>query len=100
MSASKSESGATYHAQLEASRRRILAAALEQTNGNRTHAARRLGLSRESFQRMLRKLSPGAAAGPSSRDRRSPFFAGPDRKPGTAGAWLAQDRKFRGGALG
>ncbi|HUJ66412.1 MAG TPA: sigma-54 dependent transcriptional regulator [Acidimicrobiales bacterium] len=42
--------------QMKAYRRHVLVAALEQANGNQTHAAKFLGLRRTSFLRLLRQL--------------------------------------------
>lgn len=50
------ERGATWHEQVRAFKRRLLTIALERSRGNRTHAARALGLQRTYLLRLVRQL--------------------------------------------
>jgi DNA-binding NtrC family response regulator len=50
------ESENTWHAEVRAFKRRLLATALERAGGNRTHAARALGLQRTYLMRLVREL--------------------------------------------
>jgi DNA-binding NtrC family response regulator len=46
-----------FHDQINHYRRQVLLTALRRTNGNQTQAAKRLGIRRTSFLRLLRKLN-------------------------------------------
>ncbi|MBI4635690.1 MAG: hypothetical protein HY727_05015 [Candidatus Rokubacteria bacterium] len=48
--------GAPWHAEVRAFKRRLLTTALEGAGGNRTHAARALGLQRTYLLRLVREL--------------------------------------------
>ena len=48
--------GSDYHRQVDALRRRLVTDAMAAAGGNRTDAARRLGLSRQGFSYLLRQL--------------------------------------------
>jgi DNA-binding NtrC family response regulator len=50
------ESGTTWHEQVRAFKRDLLATALERAGGNRTHAACALGLERTYLLRLVREL--------------------------------------------
>jgi DNA-binding NtrC family response regulator len=50
------KSGTTWHEQVRAFKRDLLTAALERSCGNRTHAARALGLQRTHLMRLVREL--------------------------------------------
>jgi DNA-binding NtrC family response regulator len=50
------ESEATWHEQVRAFKRDLLTTALERSCGNRTHAARALGLERTYLLRLVREL--------------------------------------------
>jgi DNA-binding NtrC family response regulator len=56
-----SEGKGLYREQLDVERRRLIVAALEQCRGNRTHAAKYLGITRESLLRALRHVGIRAA---------------------------------------
>ena len=49
-------SAATYHEQVRTFKRRLLTTALEHSRGNRTYAARALGLQRTYLLRLVRGL--------------------------------------------
>jgi transcriptional regulator of acetoin/glycerol metabolism len=51
-----------YYVELEAARRAIVARALRESKGNKARAARLLGLGRESFFRLLRRLGGASEA--------------------------------------
>lgn len=55
-SAEAREPAGSYHEQVEALRRRLVRAALEDAGGNRAEAARRLGLSRQALSYLVREL--------------------------------------------
>ena len=56
-----------WHAQVRGFRRRLLTAALEQAGGNRTYAARALGLQRTYVLRLIQELD--VAVPPPARRR-------------------------------
>ena len=58
-----------YHAAVSAFKRRLIEVALRRTRGNRTHAARALGLQRTYLLRLIRDL--GVAAPPPPARRRN-----------------------------
>jgi DNA-binding NtrC family response regulator len=58
----------TYHGAVCAFKRRLIEATLHQAHGNRTHAARALGLQRTYLLRLIRDL--GVAAPPPPPRRR------------------------------
>ncbi|HBH01266.1 MAG: hypothetical protein A2W08_06925 [Candidatus Rokubacteria bacterium RBG_16_73_20] len=60
---------ADYHGAVSAFKRRLIETTLHQTCGNRTHAARALGLQRTYLLRLIREL--GVAAPPPPPRRRS-----------------------------
>jgi DNA-binding NtrC family response regulator len=60
---------ATYHGAVFDFKRRLIEATLHQVRGNRTHAARALGLQRTYLLRLIRDL--GVAAPPPPPRRRS-----------------------------
>ena len=62
-----------YHGAVSDFKRRLIEATLHQMRGNRTHAARALGLQRTYLLRLIREL--GVAAPPPP----------PPRRPGTTG---------------
>ncbi len=45
-----------WHASIRSFKQRLVAGALERADGNRTHAARALGLQRTYLQRLIREL--------------------------------------------
>lgn len=49
--------GQTYHAAVRQFRLRLIEEALLRTGGNRTYAARRLGIQRSYLLRLIRKLA-------------------------------------------
>lgn len=59
-----------YHGAVSDFKRRLIEATLEQARGNRTHAARALGLQRTYLLRLIREL--GVAAPPPPTRRRAP----------------------------
>src|SRR5256712_9625419 len=71
------ESSLGYHGAVSAFKRRLIEATLRQVSGNRTHAARVLGLQRTYLLRLIREL--GVAAPPPPARRRSPAY--PPRPP-------------------
>jgi DNA-binding NtrC family response regulator len=62
------ESRLGYHGAVSAFKRRLIEATLQQVSGNRTHAARVLGLQRTYLLRLIREL--GVAVPPPPRRRR------------------------------
>jgi DNA-binding NtrC family response regulator len=60
-SAARERAVASLHEQRGALTRELVLATLEAHHGNRTHAARALGVSRFGLQKMLRRFSEGAA---------------------------------------
>src|SRR2546425_8339127 len=64
------ESSLGYHGAVSAFKRRLIEATLHQVSGNRTHAARVLGLQRTYLLRLIRELGV-AAPPPPTRRRRS-----------------------------
>ena len=60
-----------YHCAVSAFKRRLIEAALHDASGNRTHAARVLGLQRTYLLRLIRELHV-AAPPPPDRRRRGP----------------------------
>jgi len=54
-------SGTAYHRSLEEARRKMIVEALEAAKGNRAAAARRLGMSRQNFSYLAKKLGLGGA---------------------------------------
>jgi len=63
------ESSLGYHGAVSAFKRRLIEATLHQVSGNRTHAARMLGLQRTYLLRLIRELGV-AAPPPPTRGRR------------------------------
>jgi hypothetical protein len=61
----------TYHGAVSAFKRRLIETTLHQARGNRTHAARTLGLQRTYLLRLIRELQV-AAPPPPSRNGRPP----------------------------
>ena len=59
-----------YHGAVSDFKRRLIEATLHQARGNRTHAARALGLQRTYLLRLIREL--GVAAPPPPVRRRAP----------------------------
>jgi DNA-binding NtrC family response regulator len=78
--APRSGAAASYRARLDAHRRDLIAEALEEARGNRSLAARRLGLSRQALRYLVRELGlePRGAAEPESAGR-PPDAAAPGR---------------------
>ena len=66
---SRQERPAGYHGAVSDFKRRLIEATLHQMRGNRTHAARALGLQRTYLLRLIREL--GVAAPPPPARRRS-----------------------------
>ena len=64
------ESSRGYHGAVSEFKRRLIEATLHRMSGNRTHAARVLGLQRTYLLRLIREL--GVAAPPPPARRRSP----------------------------
>jgi DNA-binding NtrC family response regulator len=60
-----------YHCAVSAFKRRLIEAALHDAAGNRTHAARVLGLQRTYLLRLMRELHVAAPPPPDRRRRRS-----------------------------
>ena len=73
---------ADYHGAVSEFKRRLIEATLQAASGNRTHAARRLGLQRTYLLRLMRELRV-AAPPPPERGRRVTESAPPDREPGS-----------------
>jgi DNA-binding NtrC family response regulator len=65
-----SPSSASYHGAVSDFKRRLIEATLQQAQGNRTHAARTLGLQRTYLLRLIRDL--GVAAPPPPPRLRGP----------------------------
>ena len=63
----------TWNEALTRFKRELLTTALTATGGNRTHAARRLGLQRTYFLRLLKQLNGPVA--PPRRPQHSPWIA-------------------------
>ena len=63
--------GQRYADQMRAAQHDIVQAALRATDGNRSQAARQLGLTRSALQRMLRRLPVAPPPGRIGRPRRS-----------------------------
>jgi DNA-binding NtrC family response regulator len=61
---------ASYHGAVSEFKRRLIEATLHQARGNRTHAARALGLQRTYLLRLIREL--GVVAPPPPPRRRAP----------------------------
>jgi len=61
----------TYHGAVSAFKRQLIETTLQQARGNRTHAARTLGLQRTYLLRLIRELQV-AAPPPPSRNGRPP----------------------------
>jgi DNA-binding NtrC family response regulator len=66
---SSSEQSVGYHGAVSQFKRRLIEATLHQVRGNRTHAARALGLQRTYLLRLIRDL--GVAAPPVPPRRRT-----------------------------
>ena len=62
---------ATYHGAVSEFKRRLIEATLRQAQGNRTHAARALGLQRTYLLRLIRELGVMAPPPPMRRGRAS-----------------------------
>jgi Nif-specific regulatory protein len=60
-----------YHCAVSAFKRRLIEAALHEASGNRTHAARVLGLQRTYLLRLMRELHVAAPPPPDRRRRAS-----------------------------
>jgi DNA-binding NtrC family response regulator len=60
---------ATYHGAVCDFKRRLIEATLRQAQGNRTHAARALGLQRTYLLRLIRELGVTAPPAPVRRGR-------------------------------
>lgn len=58
-----------YHGAVSEFKRRLIEATLHQMRGNRTHAARALGLQRTYLLRLMRELSVAAPPPPARRGR-------------------------------
>ncbi|OGL02539.1 MAG: hypothetical protein A3D33_10530 [Candidatus Rokubacteria bacterium RIFCSPHIGHO2_02_FULL_73_26] len=58
-----------YHGAVSRFKRRLIEATLHQTRGNRTHAARALGLQRTYLLRLIRDLGVAAPPPPPRRRR-------------------------------
>ncbi|MGH7314534.1 MAG: helix-turn-helix domain-containing protein [Candidatus Rokuibacteriota bacterium] len=61
----------SYHGAVCAFKRRLIEATLHQVRGNRTHAARALGLQRTYLLRLIRDLGVAAPPPPPRRGRAS-----------------------------
>ena len=61
------ESSLGYHGAVSAFKRRLIEATLHQVSGNRTHAARVLGLQRTYLLRLIRELGVAAPPPPTRR---------------------------------
>jgi DNA-binding NtrC family response regulator len=61
------ESSLGYHGAVSAFKRRLIEATLQQVSGNRTHAARVLGLQRTYLLRLIRELGVVAPPPPARR---------------------------------
>lgn len=61
----------SYHGAVCAFKRRLIEATLHQAHGNRTHAARTLGLQRTYLLRLIRDLGVAAPPPPPRRGRRA-----------------------------
>jgi hypothetical protein len=70
-----------YHGAVSDFKRRLIEATLHQARGNRTHAARSLGLQRTYLLRLIRELRVAAPPPPSRHDRMRP-----EATNGSAGA--------------
>jgi DNA-binding NtrC family response regulator len=70
ISVSASPPSASYHGAVSDFKRRLIEATLQQAQGNRTHAARALGLQRTYLLRLIRDL--GVAAPPPPPRLRGP----------------------------
>jgi regulatory Fis family protein len=64
-----------YHGAVSDFKRRLIEATLHQARGNRTHAARSLGLQRTYLLRLIRELRVAAPPPPSRHDRARPEAA-------------------------
>ncbi len=60
---------ATYHGAVSEFKRRLIETTLRQAQGNRTHAARALGLQRTYLLRLIRDLGVAAPPPPERRGR-------------------------------
>lgn len=67
----------TYHGAVSDFKRRLIEVTLHQAHGNRTHAARALGLQRTYLLRLIRDLGVAAPPPPPRRSRTN--GAAPDR---------------------
>src|SRR5689334_12754358 len=70
------DEGLGYHGAVSDFKRRLIEATLQQARGNRTHAARSLGLQRTYLLRLIRELRV-AAPPPPGRNGRGPDAAAP-----------------------
>lgn len=61
------ESGLGYHGAVSEFKRRLIEATLHRVSGNRTHAARALGLQRTYLLRLIRELAVDAPPPPARR---------------------------------
>jgi DNA-binding NtrC family response regulator len=64
---SESHRAVSYHGAVCEFKRRLIEATLEQAHGNRTHAARALGLQRTYLLRLIRELGVAAPPPPPRR---------------------------------
>ena len=65
-----------YHCAVFDFKRRLIEASLHRTHGNRTHAARALGLQRTYLLRLIRELGVVAPPPPPRIRRRAPLGGG------------------------
>ena len=68
---------ADYHGAVSEFKRRLIEATLHAASGNRTHAARRLGLQRTYLLRLIRELRVAAPPPPERRRRAVEDQTGP-----------------------
>ena len=69
----------TFHGAVCDFKRRLIEATLLQARGNRTHAARALGLQRTYLLRLIRDLGVAAPPPPAPRRSPAPAFRRPSR---------------------
>jgi hypothetical protein len=74
----------SYHGAVSAFKRRLIETTLEQARGNRTHAARTLGLQRTYLLRLIRELQVAAPPPPSRNGRRPAPATTPEAGHGSA----------------
>jgi Bacterial regulatory protein, Fis family len=71
----------SYHGAVSDFKRRLIESTLHQARGNRTHAARTLGLQRTYLLRLIRELQVAAPPPPSRNGRPSPEAPAPAAQP-------------------